>query len=105
AQRIGEGEYDVKINERQNFGGAVEYPLFFFHALAQRAMPVSARIVQGNGVSAGIACFNSSTEVFGPAELDGTHDFFFIEGHVRMKGAICLTVVSKNSIKRWTIHR
>src|SRR5580700_8109760 len=82
ADRGRQGEDDVIIGDRQEFGLTLGEPLPRRRALTLRAMPVAAGIVGDAFVRAVLAALDMAAERRGPAGLDRRHHLQLGEAHV-----------------------
>src|SRR3954447_15882171 len=92
-----QGEDDVEIRHRQQFGLSFDYPGGARRSLAFRAMPVAARIIGDANETALRAALDMAAERRGAACLDRTHDAPF--GAAEMAGVpltVRLAVAAEN---------
>jgi hypothetical protein len=82
-----QGEDDVIIGNRQQFGLAFGQPLPRRRALTLRAMAVAAGVVGDTFVRAVLAALDVSAECCGPASLNCRHDFQLAEADMADVGA------------------
>ena len=74
ADRRRQGEHDVEIRDRQQFGGTRLQPLGRGARLTLRAMPIAARVVRNTRMGAVLAALDMTAERDGTARLDRGHD-------------------------------
>ena len=86
ADRRRQGEDDVVIGDRQEFGLALGQPLPRRRALALWAVTIAAGVVGDARVGAILAALDVSAERRGPAALDRRHDFQLSEADVASVG-------------------
>jgi hypothetical protein len=84
--RSWQGEHDMEIGHRQEFGPAVGQPLFGSGGLALGAVPVAAGIVGDAKVRAGLTAFDMPAQCRRSAALDRRHDLQLAEAHVAGMG-------------------
>src|SRR5271165_1747709 len=82
ADRRRQGEDDVIVGNRQEFGPALGEPLPRRRALALRAVAVAAGVVGDAFVRAVLAALDVSAERGGAAGLDRRHDLQLAEAHM-----------------------
>jgi len=68
-----QGEDDVEVGNREQFGFARRHPQACCRALALRAVPVAAAVVGDRGVGTVLAARDVSAEGHRAAALDGAH--------------------------------
>ena len=74
SDRFGNGEDDMKIVRRENFGRSFFNPLRTSEGLTFWAMTIPAAVVAGPFVIAAVAAFEMTAESCGSTHLDRGHD-------------------------------
>src|SRR5215471_1052289 len=74
SDRFGNGEDDMKIGRRENFGRSFFNPLRTSERLALWTVAVAAAVVTGPLVIAAVAALEMTAESCGSAHLDRGHD-------------------------------
>jgi hypothetical protein len=81
-----QGEHDMEVGHRQEFGPAVGQPLFGSGGLALGAVPVAAGVVADAPVRAVLAAFDMAAHRRRSAALERRHDLQLNEAHMAGMG-------------------